>query len=299
MFIKNTTKKLRPEQSGGGDIFYSGTAERTVGGINENQVFVDATMTEMWDTLIKQEKFPVLTAPSSTFTSSITGFREVGEIIPSLTFNSAFNRGSIVPQYTADSPYRAGLPNSYNYSGTGLLDQVKTALTDSQIVSNYTVLVNAQNWTGSISYDEGSQPKSSYDNDYLTPLPAGDTTAITRAITGVYPYFATTVNLTTLTKQPLAAHNSVFVQMTMVAEDGINKQKAEFPTTFWSAITGVQVFNTLSATWDWIGGSKANSLLVWTITNETETVQGNIINYKRYTHNDATVGSRQLRFYTT
>ena len=36
---------------------YNGTAEGTVGGINEGQTFTDATMSEMWDSLLKQENF--------------------------------------------------------------------------------------------------------------------------------------------------------------------------------------------------------------------------------------------------
>ena len=289
-------KDISTGGGGGGDT-YTGTSERTVGGISDGMSFSSATMKQMWDQLIKQEKFPVLTAPSSTFTSSITGFREVGEVI-NLTFSSAFSRGLISPQYTALSPFRSGTPNTYQFTGTGLVNASKTDLTDSQVISGYTVLINAQNWQGRVAYDEGVQPKSSYDNDYLTPLPAGTTSYITRTITGVYPFFATTVNLVTLTKQTLASHTSTYVQVTMVAEDGTNKQKMELPVA-WSAITGIQFYNTVSSAWEWINGSAVNSLLTFTISSTTETIQGSVINYNLYTHNGPTIGSRQLRFYTT
>jgi hypothetical protein len=276
---------------------YTGQAERTVGGITDGMILTNKNMTEMWDQLIKQEKFPTLTNPSSTFASTITGFREVGEVI-NITFSATFSRGSISPQYTAESPYRSGLPNTYQYTGTGLSNQSKTDLSDSQNVNSYTVLINAQNWQGRVAYDAGVQPKSSYGNDYLTPLSAGTTSYITRTITGVYPTFATSVSIDTLTKQTLVAHNSTYVQFSMVAESGADKQIADIPDAF-STITGIQFYNTVSSAWEWIGGSKANSLLTFTTSATTQTIQGNVIDYTKYTHNGSLIGARLLRFYTT
>jgi hypothetical protein len=266
---------------------YTGTAERTVGGITNGQVFTNATMATMWDTLIKQEYFPTLTAPSSTFTASITGLREVGEVI-SVTFNSAFNRGSINPQYTAASPFRSGLPNTYQFVGSGLSNQAKQDLTDAQTVSGYTVLINAQNWQGRVAYDAGVQPKSSYDNDFSTPLAAGNTSYITRTITGVYPFFATTVNLVTMTKQALLAHAAT-ATISMVAEDGVDKQKFEVAVSY-GTLSAIQQYNTLSGLWDTI------STATFTMTTVSRDINGTMTNYRLYTHNGATIGARQVRF---
>jgi len=279
------------------EVTYTGDAERTVGGITDGDTFTDATTTEMWDKLIKEEKFPVLTAPNSTFVSTITGLREIGDIL-TITFSSAFSRGSINPQYTATSPFRSGLPNEYQFTGPGLSNQTKTDLTDSQPITGYTVVTGAQSWQGRVAYDGGVQPKSSYDNNYSTPLAAGNTSYTTRTITGVYPYFATTATITVMTKQSLALMNSSYVQTDIIAESGSDKQKVDFPTG-WSAITGIQFYNTVSSAWEWIGGSKANSLLTFTQSATTHTVQGNVITYTKYTHNGSTIGARQLRWYTT
>jgi hypothetical protein len=276
---------------------YTGEAERTVGGITEGDEFENASMTEMWDKLIKQEKFPTLTAPSSTFTASQSGYKEVGEII-NITFNSTFSRGSISPQYTAESPYRSGLPNTYVYTGTDLSNQSKTDLTDEQTINGYTIVVGAQSWTGRVSYDAGVQPKSSYGNDYSTPLSAGNTSIVTRTLTGVYPYYATTVTIGTLTKQTLTSMSSTYVQTDVVAESGSDKQTADFPDG-WSAITGIQIFNELAGVWEWINGSKVNSLTTFTTTSVTHDIQGNNVSYTRYTHKGSMTGSRKLRWYTT
>lgn len=283
--------------AGGGGDSYTGEAERTVGGISDGDTFTDASMNEMWDALIKEEKFPTLLSPSSSFTASITGYQEVGEVL-SITFNSSFNRGSINPQYTAASPYRSGLPNEYQFTGVGITNQSKTDLSDSQTISSYTVLINGQTWQGRVAYDEGVQPKSSYDNDYSSPLAAGNTGYTARSITGVYPYFGTTSDITARTKQPLASHTASYYQFDMVAESGGNKQTAWFSASH-ATITGVQFYNTVSGSWEWIGGSKANSLAVWTTSTVDISVQGNSISYTKYVHNDSLVGSRQLRFYTT
>src|SRR5690554_3702769 len=83
---------------------YTGTAERTVGGIREGQGFTGSTMTEMWDMLIKEEKGPTFTQPTISFTSSITGFREIGEEL-NIEFETTFNRGIINYSYKENEPY--------------------------------------------------------------------------------------------------------------------------------------------------------------------------------------------------
>lgn len=271
---------------------------QTVGGIPAGSTFSDKTMTQMWDSLLYPDLNPTLTAPSTGFSSASSGLREIGELLATMAFSASFSRGAISPAY-GTSGYRSGLPNTYNYTGTGLpATYASTSLTDSQSISNYTVISGAQSWTAAVSYDAGEQPKTSNGNNYSSPLSAGTTSSVAVTITGVYPYFATTSNVATLTKQSLASMSSSYVQTNMAAEDDTDKQKADFPTA-WSTITGVQFYNTVSSTWEWINGSKANSLATFTTSSVTQTVQGNTVNYTRYTHNGAKIGSRQLRWYTT
>jgi hypothetical protein len=279
---------------------YTGTAERTVGGINEADTFVEATMTEMWDALIRQEKFPALTSPSSSFTASTTGFREVGEVISSIRFTTNFNRGSITPQYNADSPYRSGLPNRYNYTGTNLSTIIDTdQVTNTQSIYNYVVQVNSQVWTNNVSYDGGVQPKSSYNNDYGSPLPAGTTSTDIQIITGVLPVFGTTSNILTLSKRPLQSNGSM-IQIDFVAEEGDDKQIVEFPDDpmlSWGNIVKVEFYDTAASAWKIINGSASDSLNTFTVSETQHTIQGATITYKRYTHNGPTTGSRQTRWY--
>lgn len=268
----------------------------TVGGIAAGTTFSNKTMTQMFDDMLYPELNPTLTAPSSTFTLTQEGLQEIGAVITTLNFGATFSRGSISPAYTT-SGFRAGSPNQYTYTGTGLSNKALTALTDSNTVSNYTVAAGAQSWTGRVAYDAGPQPLSSKGNNYNTPLAAGNTGIVTRTITGVYPFFATTVGITTQTKQALVAHNSTYFAASMVAESGSDKQTARFPAAF-SAVVGIQFYNTVSSAWEYLGGSKANSLLLFTVTDVNITVNSVSVAYKKYTHNSSTIGARQLRFYT-
>jgi hypothetical protein len=260
----------------------------TVGGLVAGTTFTNQTVEDLFNAMLYPELYPTLTAPSNTFALTESGLHEIGETIATLNFLASFSRGSISPAY-GTSGYRSGLPNTYNYTGTGLSATVaSTSLTNSQTVSSYTVLSGNQSWTNTVSYDAGEQPKSSEGNNYSTPLSAGTTSAQTTSILGVYPWFYNSVSLTVATKQALIAHDSV-VTTNMLAEDSINKQFIEFPV-IWGAITKLEQYNTLSGLYDVI------SLSSFTITSTTNTIQGNIINYNRYTYNGPTIGNRILRW---
>ena len=253
--------------------------------------FTNQTFEEMMNKMLYPTLNPTLTNPSSTFTLSQSGFREVNETT-ALNFSSTFNQGSINPQYTSASNKRSGLPNTYNYTGTGVSSNTSTSLSDSETVAAYTVLQGSQSWTGSVSYDVGVQPKDSVGGDFDSPLPAGTTAAITRTINGVYPVFATSSSLGVMTKQSLQAMTT-YVQVSLVTESGGGgaKQRVDIPNA-WATISGLQQFNTLSNTWDTI------NLATFTQSAVTQTIQGLVVNYTRYTHNGATIGARQLRFTT-
>jgi len=167
---------------------YSGIAEIHVGSIEVGETFVSASMQTMWDALIKQELYPTLVNPTSNFNLVESGLHEVGELITTLHFSSSFDRGDITPAYGTYG-FRSGIPNTYNYTGTGLVDVNSTALFDVEIVANYTVISGNQNWTNSVSFDVGEQPLSSYGNNYDFPLSANDTLIQTETIQGIYPFY--------------------------------------------------------------------------------------------------------------
>lgn len=115
------------------------------------------------------------------------------------------------------------------------------------------------------------------------------------SFTFVYPWYATTNTITTLTKQALQ-NGGNYYEFTSVAETDADKEKFDIIDTI--TITGVEFFNTVSGSWEWINGSKSSSLTAFTTSAVSHTVQGNVVNYTRYTHNAIKVGVRQMRFHT-
>jgi len=113
---------------------------------------------------------------------------------------------------------------------------------------------------------------------------------------GSYPYFWTSIDIITLTKQTLLPITNSYFPVNMVAETWGDKYKADFESIN-VAITGIEFFNTISWSWEWMWGSKANSLTLWTTSSVTQTVQWNIINYTRFTHNWPNGWALQVRFY--
>ena len=171
-------------------------------------------------------------------------------------------------------------------------NQVSTALSNSTTTSNYVVVQGNQSWTGAVQYDAGPQPKDSAGVNFDNPLPAGTTGTITKFINGVYPVFGTTVNLSTSTQFSLQTMTTL-IQAALVTESGGggSKQYIEVPDV-WSTIIGLEQFNTLSQVYDTI------ALSSFTTSSVTKTIEGQTVNYTKYTHNGATIGGRTLRFLT-
>jgi len=272
----------------------------TVGGITAGTLVNDLkgdTLIKMWDDLLFPTSYPTLTAPSGSFTMGpTTTLYEVGSNA-TLTFTTTLNRGSINPQYTADSPYRSGLPNNFDFTGTGLTDASSSAIPYVHPAIDVSIVQGNQSWSAQIGYDEGVQPFDNKGNTYDSSLAAGTLSASpTRTIEGVYPIFATTINITTLTKQlPLVSMSASPAPsssgMALVTETGGSKQKFDVPDK-WIAInplTAIQQYNTVSSTWETI------SLATWITSSITQTIQGVVENYTRYTYNGVDRSSVQIR----
>lgn len=294
--------------------YYDGSAwVSTEPKVNIDEVYVAAgniavgaklenlTLQEFAERLLTKEINPTITQPSASIAISglSEGLQEIGTT-KDITFTSTFNRGKVNKGWGDKGVMNAtysGLPTSYTYAGFGLPTEAKdsTALTDTATATAYEVKAGAQTCKVTVAFSAGDyQPVTNYGNNYSTKCAAGSKASNTITITGVYPVFATTTNITTATKQVLVnepANASSYVTINMVAEEG-GKQFFELPGT-WADLTGVA-----DSGGTFLNGNKANSILQWTKTEVEETVQGKVVSYKRYTHNAANAGKRTLRIYT-
>ena len=161
----------------------------TVGGLSAGATLTGLTANEILEDILVTTFTPTFVAPSNSFSDNQANTQEVGVTIGTINFTAGFNRGQILLQ-AAFQDFRSGLPNSYNYTGSGLPATVlSTSLSDNQVVNSYVVQAGSNSWTSSVSYDAGPQPLDSNNDPFGSPLPAGTTSANSLTITGIYPWF--------------------------------------------------------------------------------------------------------------
>lgn len=259
----------------------------TVGNIDAGDTIPEGTTLEdLVNQIFIDTFYPTFVLPYAVLSHDHGSLVEIGtvtDVVLTLSLNRGRINGDLVGGVwnpSALQDYRSGVANNYTIEGNDL-DLVNT-----YTVSGYTVVSGSNSFSGSIDYDEGPQPVDSDGVDYDSPLSAG---SISNSVSfvGTYPVFGTTSDITVYTQQGLTVANATIV-FNMVSEDGVNKQAFEIPDV-WNAVGNLQQYNTLSGSWDDI------DLSTFTETSITKTIQGNIVNYSRYTHNGATVGDRQLR----
>lgn len=129
--------------------------------------------------ILSKTYYPALNPPTATLTYSLPALAKVGQTIPAATATLTLNRGSIDPQYSAESAYRAGEATGYSLTMTNA-DAPYTAddaggsfaVPDFTKSSKGTVTL-----TGTASFAAGVQPKDSDGANYESPLAAGSVTA--------------------------------------------------------------------------------------------------------------------------
>lgn len=284
--------------SGGGSGFYelSSPAAITLGGICQGDVLTGKTSNEILEMLLVPTLYPTITSPSSSFTLSESGLKEIGCLISCMSATSNFNRGSILPIYCGGPSHSVGFPISHNLQGTCLNTIICSDLCVKVDICDYEVQQGIQCWSGSISYNAPSSPPLDSRGNPMSACPSGTTSIKASCINGVYPLYATTSNINVLTKQPLVSMSSNYVCINLVSEVG-GKQKFEIPCAWLSSneLDGISTFNTTNNSWEYESGSKQGALTFWTESSETETIQGQTVDYRRYEYNGSDRSSISIR----
>jgi len=83
----------------------------------------------------------------------------------------------------------------------------------------------------------------------------------------VYPWYATSSNITTLTKQALQSNAATYYEFSCVAESDTAKWTADFEDT--ETITWVEFYNSISWNRDWLWWNKAASLWFFDVSSVT------------------------------
>ena len=264
-----------------------------------NSNFTAQTFTEMMNLMLYPTQNPALSAPYQTLSINpgpqVGQVKEIGSIIADIQLSAVFNQGTISPAYAGGPSVRSGSPDTYNFGGPQVAPVSGPALSATANTGAYTILIGNQTWTNSVTYLAGGQPLDSNGDPFSTPLPGGTTSAISKTIEGVWPVFATTSNINTLTIQSLQSMtNGSYIQVTMVSEQAFPPifAKIDIPQ-LWSTITGYQVFDTLNGSWQ--TGSLATD---WTTSTSTRTINSQTVDYVLYTRTGNISSSLQYRFLT-
>lgn len=296
LYYFNGTDWVSTEPKVNIDEVYVAAGNIAVGSKLEN-----LTLQEFAERLLTKEINPTITQPSAAIEISglAAGLQEIGTQA-TLSFTSTFNRGKVAKGWgdkATMNAYYSGLPTSYTYTGPSLPASAveSTSLTNNQSVADYVVTDGAQSWKVVVAYDAGDyQPITNYGNNYSTKCAAGSKTSNTITITGVYPVYATTADITTLTKQSLV--NKGTLTYTMAGETASDKWTIQYPAS-WGAIKGFKVAEADSTVFNYMGGGKAESLLQWVSSDVTKDVNNNAtgVAYKQYKFNGAMQGVMKLQ----
>ena len=258
------------------------------GVIDVNTIIPAGTSFEQFlNILLKQTSFPTFIAPSAQFVLSAGNpLYEIGETINNLSATFTFNRGQIVLLGVFQN-FRSGAASNYLFTGQAGQPQAGSTF----IYGNYVVVSGTNSFSGSVNYAIGIQPLDSKGLIFDAPLAAGSVAALDNFI-GAYPLFANTIDVATLTKQPLlnmATANNIQIPL---ATEINGKQKFDIPTAWITArpLVSIQYFNTISGQFELI--NKINDFL---ITNVVNVIQGINITYKRYTYNGSDRGAITIK----
>lgn len=305
-----------PEELPSGDTIYTNLEPTVVGvgGIKEGESFSGDTMQEVFNRMFYPTLYPEIVEPSSywEFVNPDDQYQELHNTGVTFTIRVITDLGSIDPPYETSGLRTPGISKIY-FGGS--FNHARTWNEDTQEYENFmgSQHTDSLNFERTISYLEkslnatnglttyptvlmGEQPKDSNGNDYLLPHPLSALSSFSQTVYAVHAYFATTENITELTKQKLKPHDSEYWEVDLVGETDMHKQIIELPSAFGNNMDGIMFYNTISNQWEWLGGKKETSTSTFDITTIVKDRFGTDVNYRRYEHKGSKIGARKLRF---
>lgn len=287
--------------SGGGSSEYESNIEdktlampNAVGGIAKGttiSALEGKTYNEMFDDLLFPTVNPTFTAPSATIEfKNYSSTQEVGAAGPTTSnFTVTYSAGAIT------------LNGSTQATRGGTQDTSNSFIFVNNNASNKTlptkVTLGSTTFKYRAAFAEGPQPKNNKGGNYDSPLAAGTVDSSAKTLNGTYPWYASTVGVTTsspVAKQALVAWNATAGKMytgdngfTLEAS-GTVPQVIKVPNS--RTITSMEMYDTGAEKWKAVSTSGT-----WTTSTETISVNGTNVTYTVYTYSGAIRGQVKLR----
>lgn len=301
-----------------------------LGGIALNTTFSAMTMKDMFDALLYKEVNPTISQPSVSLAANgftNNGSYEVGSTV-SCGLNTTLNKGSITPVYNeqgkkvAASAAWAGDATSYVFEGA--ITGTKTVGTDAEATATTCNLAQqpitktwaAQTFKVTVNYAAGPYDSYSSKGKKVATNAAGNKVSNTLTIKGALPVYATTSDITKLTRQSsMVVNGDGNIQLgqgknaQFVSEDVAgNKQAILVPATWFTGSTfTMQQYDTSTSQWKNVTGFSIKPVTVnWgdkTVTGgaKDKTIDGNAPadtaqEYKYIEWTGDTIGARAVKF---
>lgn len=301
-----------------------------LGGIALNTTFSAMTMKDMFDALLYKEVNPTINQPSVSLAANgftNNGSYEVGSTV-SCGLNTTLNKGTITPVYNeqgkkvAASAAWAGDATSYVFEGA--ITGTKTVGTDAEATATTCNLAQqpitktwaAQTFKVTVNYAAGPYDSYSSKGKKVVTNAAGNKVSNTLTIKGALPVYATTSDITKLTRQSsMVINGEGNIQLgqgknaQFVSEDVAgNKQAILVPATWFTGSTfTMQQYDTSTSQWKNVTGFSIKAVTVnWedkTVTGgaKDKTIDGNAPadaeqEYKYIEWTGDTIGARAVKF---
>lgn len=301
-----------------------------LGGIALNTTFSEMTMKDMFDALLYKEVNPTISQPSVSLAANgftNNGSYEVGTTV-SCGLNTTLNKGSITPVYNelgkkvAASAAWAGDATSYVFEGA--IAGTKTVGTDAEATATTCNLAQqpitktwaAQTFKVTVNYAAGPYDSYSSKGKKVATNAAGNKVSNTLTIKGALPVYATTSDITKLTRQSsMVVNGDGNIQLgqgknaQFVSEDVAgNKQAILVPATWFTGTSfTMQQYDTSTSQWKNVTGFSIKTVTInWeakTVTGgaKDKTIDGNAPadtaqEYKYIEWTGDTIGARAVKF---
>lgn len=265
------------------------TTVSALGGIAAGTTVADLkskTLSQVFDELIFPTVQPTIgSQPSASLTLksgfSNNGVYEVGAAAPAdpTNFTKSYTLGQILIAGVKKQDY-AGAPTAQvlYYGSLESQTELPTEIAEGAMKYNYKV-----------TFAAGPQPLDSKGGNAISVTKyAGGSKTATATINGVYPLFATTANIATLTKQALIKGTQLTFKAPSEGDGSTGRHAFKIPAKY--TLTKVEKLNTLSNQYEDVGVSYFG-----TVTTANETVQGKAVSYKTYKANGILGGEATYR----
>lgn len=253
------------------------TASVGAGGINVGDHFMKGSdFEDLFRKLLNPVKRPTITPPSATIVPFGGYLLETGSVAGK-TVRVDFNRGSIIPPYGTNG-FRAGSPISYEIDGV---------VQDSDIF-NIVVDESHSDWTATVVYEGGEQPKDSNGDDYDESLLSGSLTSSVLRFEFVDAIWSNQNDILTMDREPLISKSTKTKTFNFPAQTKTNPEMFDIPAS-WN-VTKIEVYNDISRQFE-------DDAAEFTVTRVNHlNAAGAEVEYRRYTDNRGyAAGERQIR----